>query len=339
MAITYTNATDIRGEAVSPIIQEIMFANKTVNKGLVNFADNVKYNTIITEADVTVTGQAYTGDALSASGGPTIKDRVALPKKVEYKYTFKMETLRNTRFNRDMADGAWQIDSNEFASEVLALTGPKVSADAQLKFWAGFSSTTKTAIAGLTPGAGQGSISASAQTAVAGYTADPAGVDGVLSRVLYDSTALGAYIKVAGTTVTAANIAAEYAKIFAAIPAESLEQDEQPKMYAPYAHRQLILTANNTVGSAQQINFLVEGSGANEVISYNGVVIEFVPIPTGFVYVNRPSVIFWSTDSTDDYAKFEVGRVANDGDLMFCRSIYTLDATVMNQNRGVLYGG
>lgn len=338
MAITYT-PVDIRGEAVSPIIQEVMFANKTVEKGLVNFADDIKANSIITEAAITVAGQAYTGDQLTASGGPVLKDRIALPKKIEYKYEFKMESLRTSRFNRDMSKGAWNIESNEFASQVLALTGPKVSEDAQLKFWSAFSSTTKTAIAALTPGAGQGSITAAAQTSVAGYTADPAGVDGVLSRVLYDETALGAYIKVTGTTVTAANIAAEYAKIFAAIPAKMLEQEEQPKMYAPYAHRQLILTANNAVGAAQQINFLVEGTGKNEVISYNGVVIEFVPLPAGFVYVNQPSVIFWSTDAKDDVAKFEIGKKYNDADIMFCRSIYTLDATVMNQANGVLYGG
>jgi len=338
MAITYTPVA-IRGAAVSPIIQEIMFANKTVGKSLVNFADDVKASTIITEARVDVVGQAYTGLALTSNGGPTIKDRTATPVKIEYKYTFKMEDLRQSRFNRDMASGAWNIDSNEFNSNVLAMTGPRVSEDAQLKFWAAISGTTKTAIAALTPGAGQGSISAAAQTAVAGYTADPAGVDGVLSRVLYDSTGLGAYIKVAGTTVTAANIAAQYALIYAAIPAAALEATELPKMYAPYAHKQFIKVANNAVGAAQQINFLVTGQGDSEVISYNGIVIEFVPMPTGFVYCQRPSVIHWSTDALADCASFETGKVANDGDLMFARSIYTLDATVMDQSHGVLYGG
>lgn len=338
MAITYTPIA-IKGEAVTPIVQEIMFANKTVNKGLVNFADDVKASTIITEAAVTVAGQKYTGEALTSSGGAVIKDREATPKKIEYKYTFKMEDLRQSRFNRDMSSGAWNIESNEFNSQVLALTGPKVSQDAQLKFWSAFSAATQTAIAGLVAGAGQGSITAATKALVATYTPDAADVDGVLSRVLYDSTGLGAYIKVTGTTVTSANIAAEYAKIFAAIKPESLEADELPKMYAPYAHRQLIMVANNSVGAAQQVNFLVTGSGANEVISYNGVVIEFVPIPAGFVYVQRPSAIFWSTDATADCASFETGKVANDGDVMFCRSIYTLDATVMAQADGVLYGG
>jgi hypothetical protein len=338
MALTYSPVA-IRGEAVSPIIQEIFFANKTVEKGIVNFADDVKASTIITETSVTVVGQAYTGEALASSGGPVLRDRVANPKKIEYKYTFKMEALRQSRFNKDMATGAFNIDSNEFNTQVLQLTGPKTSQDAQLKFWSAFSAGAQASIAGLTAGAAQGSISTSAKAAAAGYTADPAGVDGVLSRVLFDETALGAYIKVAGTTLTSGNIAVEYGKIFVKIKPESFEAPELPVMYAPYEHRQLILTANNAVGAAQQVNFLVTGTGKAEIISFNGVVIEFVPFPTGFVYVQRPSVIFMSTDSMADVASFETGKVANDSDVMFVRTIYTLDATVMSHPDGVLYGG
>jgi hypothetical protein len=57
------------------------------------------------------------------------------------------------------------------------------------------------------------------------------------------------------------------------------------------------------------------------------------------VYVQRPSVIFLSTDSLADVASFETGKVANDSDVMFVRTIYTLDATVMSHPDGVLYGG
>jgi hypothetical protein len=40
-----------------------------------------------------------------------------------------------------------------------------------------------------------------------------------------------------------------------------------------------------------------------------------------------------------DVASFETGKVANDSDVMFVRTIYTLDATVMSHPDGVLYGG
>jgi len=203
MPITYSPIS-IRGKAVEPIIQAIFFANKTIEKSLVNFADDVKASTIITETDVTVQGQKYTGERLNSLGGPVLRDRLANPKKIEYKYTFKMEDLRQSRFNRDMATGAFNIDSSEFNTQVLQMTGPKTSQDAQLKFWSGFSAAAKTSIAALTAGAGQGSISASAKSAVAGFTADPADIDGVISRVLFDEVALGAYIKVAGTTFTVA---------------------------------------------------------------------------------------------------------------------------------------
>jgi hypothetical protein len=154
------------------------------------------------------------------------------------------------------------------------------------------------------------------------------------------STSIGAYIKVTGTTVTAANIAAEYAKIFAAIPAEILADTLSPvMMYAPYAHRQLMKIANNAVGAAQQVNFLVEGAGDNEKIYYNGIEIAFVPLPTGFVYCQRPAAISWNTDLVDDVARVEVGKTQNDGDTKFLRAIYTLNAHVGQANKGVLYGG
>jgi hypothetical protein len=52
-------------------------------------------------------------------------------------------------------------------------------------------------------------------------------VDGVFCKVLYDNAAIGGYIKVTGTTVTSANIAAECAKIYSVIPPENLIQYHQ----------------------------------------------------------------------------------------------------------------
>ena len=41
MAIT-SNSIDIKGVAVEPIIEEVLFQNNTLNKGLVTFEDDVK---------------------------------------------------------------------------------------------------------------------------------------------------------------------------------------------------------------------------------------------------------------------------------------------------------
>jgi hypothetical protein len=338
MAISYTSV-DIRGKAVEPILEEVLFANKTIADGYVTFNTDIKAGTIFTEASVAVTAQLYTGAALSNSGSMTVTDRIITPTKLEYKQTFLQESLRAGRFGRSMNPGAWNIESNEFASTVLAQYGANVSEDAESIFWGGITSATKTAIAGLTPGAGQGSITAATQTAVAGITAGL--VDGVFAKVLYDNSALGSYIKVTGTTVTSSNIAAELAKIYAAIPAENLADNTSPVViYCPRSWRQLARIANNAVGAAQQINFLFDGAGNDARCYYNGVEMLFVPAPTAnMAYAQRKAAVSWNTDLLDDVNRFEVGKLVNDGDTQFVRAIYTLAANVGQASKGVLYGG
>jgi len=338
MAISYTPVTS--PDIIEDILQEVMFANRTVKDGYVTFNSDIKAGSIFTEAGVSVTAQLYTGAALSSSGSMTITDRLITPTKLEYKQTFLQEALRTARFNRSMNPGAWNIESSEFASEVLAMVGPKVSADAENIFWGGITAATKAAIAALTPGAGQGSITAATQTAVAALTAGL--VDGVFARALYDNAAIGGYIKVAGTTVTAANIAAEMAKIFNAIPAENLLDTESPTViYAPRSWKQLCYGANNAVGAAQQINFVIDGASFDtSKVYYNGIEMLFVPTPNALMaYAQRKVAVSWNTDLLDDVTKFEVGKLVNDGDTQYVRSIYTLAANVGQATKGVLYGG
>jgi hypothetical protein len=238
-----------------------------------------------------------------------------------------------------MSPGAFNIDSNEFASTVLAQYAPNVSEDAESQFWGGITSATKTAIAALTPGSSQGSMTAATQTAVAALTAGP--VDGVFAKVLYDNTAVGGYIKVTGTTVTAANIASQMALIYAAIPAEILADTLSPvKIYCPRAWKQLARIANNAVGAAQQINFLFDGASNDAKCFYNGVELVFIPAPNNLMaYTQRPVAVSWNTDLMDDVNRFEIGKTVNDGDTQFVRAIYTLAANVGQATKGVLYGG
>lgn len=338
MAISYS-PVDIRGKAVEPILEEVLFANKTIADGYVTFNTDIKAGTIFTEASVDVTAQLYTGAALSSSGAMNITDRTITPTKLEYKQTFLQESLRSARFGRSMNPGAWNIESNEFASTVLALVGPNVSQDAESIFWGGITAATKTAIAALTPGSAQGSMTAATQTAVAGLTAGL--VDGVFAKVLYDNAAIGGYIKVTGTTVTSSNIAAECGKIYAAIPAELLADTVSPVViYTPRSWRQLARIANNAVGAAQQINFLFDSAANDSKCYYNGVEMLFVPAPTNnMAYAQRKAAVSWNTDLMDDVNRFEVGKLVNDGDTQFVRSIYTLAANVGQATKGVLYGG
>jgi hypothetical protein len=64
MAISAT-IVDIRGKAYEPILEELLFENKTVADNLVSFETDVKNETIFTENTNIVSLQAY------ASGAPT----------------------------------------------------------------------------------------------------------------------------------------------------------------------------------------------------------------------------------------------------------------------------
>ena len=338
MAITGTQV-DIRGKAVEPILEEVLFANKTVSEGYVTFATDIKAGTIITEAGVDVTAQLYTGSALGSSGSMNITDRIITPTKLEYKQTFLQEALRAGRFGRSMNPGAFNIESSEFASTVLAQYAPNVSQDAENIFWGGITAAQQVSIAALTPGAGQGAMTAATQTAVAALT--PGLVNGVFSKVLYDNSALGGYIKVTGTTVTAANIATQVGLIYAKIPAENLADTVSPTaIYCPRAWRQLARIANNSVGAAQQINFEFDSMAADAKCFYNGVEMIFVPTPNDLMaYAQRKAAIYWCTDLTDDINRFVVDKLTADSDVQFVRTIYTLAAHVGQASKGVLYGG
>lgn len=339
MAISYSTATEPKA-VIEKVLEEVLFANKTISEGYVTFNDNIKAGTIFTEENMSVTAQLYTGAALSSSGTITLTDRTITPTKLEYKQTFLQDALRSSRYKRSMKPGAWNIESSEFASDVLAKYGPNVAEDAESIFWGGITSATKSAIAGLTPGAAQGSMTAATQTAVAALTAGL--VDGVFAKVLYDNSALGGYIKVTGTTVTSSNIAAECAKIFAVIPAENLNDTASPTViYCPRAWKQLCYSANNAVGAAQQINFDIVGAEfSTSKVYFQGVELLFVPTPNNLMaYAQRKAAVSWNTDLVDDVNRFEVGKVANDGDTQFVRAIYTLAANVGQATKGVLYGG
>jgi hypothetical protein len=64
------------------------------------------------------------------------------------------------------------------------------------------------------------------------------------AKVLYD-TLMGGYIKVTGTTVTSANIAAECAKIYSVIPPEKILIQYHQLLFMLKSVKQLIRIANN----------------------------------------------------------------------------------------------
>jgi hypothetical protein len=340
MAITY-NSVAYRGKAAEPIVEEILFENDTIAKALVSFETDVKAETIFTEATASATLQAYTSGAPTSAGTLKAFDVVVTPTKVQFYQEFDPNTLRFSRFKRDMKPGAWEIMSDEFEKVVIGgLYAKKVSLAAENEFWNGVKSATQTAVAALTAGTGQASVGAAEKTLVAALTASQ--TDGIVAKMIYnDSNAsatagVGGRVKVAGTTVTASNIKAEYDKIYAAIPAVVLAGQEQPIIYAPKSHKQMIIAANNVVTDYTK-PFDVDASAQN--IYFNGIKIEFVPTPEKVIICALKSHLIWATDLESDINLMQLEKIANNREDMFIKHNMTIAAHVVNQEFNVLYVG
>ena len=340
MAITY-NKVDIRGIAAEPIIEEILFENQTIAKGLVTFETDVKAETIFTEASATATLQEFVCGVPTSAGELSAFDSVVTPKKAMFYQEFCPDNLRFSRFKRDMAAGAWNNMSSEFERVVIGgIYAKKMALALENEFWNGATAATKTAVAALTAGTGQNAVGAAEKTAVAALTASQ--IDGVLVKMIYNDTnatqtaGLGTRIKVAGTTITASNIKAEFDKIYAAIPAEVLANDEQPIIYAPKNIKQLIVAANNVTSDFNRP--FVVNEAATE-FRFNGLLIEFVPLPNNAIIAALKSHLFWVTDLASDNNTMKIDRIAENREDMFIKSVLSIGAHVANQKFNVLYVG
>ena len=349
MAITYT-PIDFRGKASEPVIEEILFQNNTIGKGLVTFADNVKANTIFSEAGATVVQQA-----LVTTGTPTSKgnlnafDTIISPVQIEYYKDFDYNVLRNSRFNSSISAGAWNMLSTEFERIVIAgIYAKKIALNAEFNFWNNVKATTKASIAGLTAGAGQTSIGALEQALVAGTVigeleGNVSGLyDGIIAKMLYNNSnatstpGLGSRVKVAGTTITASNIKAEYDKIYEAIPEVTLNSQNEGVeiiIYAPFKHKQLINIYNNNVTNFKDA-FLVNADGT---FGFNGIKIEFVPIPNNVTIVASKERFFWLTDLQSDINFIEVMQHTKPRKDFFIDAVMSAETHVANQKYNVLY--
>jgi len=340
MAITY-NKVDIRGVAAEPIIEEILFENQTIAKSLVTFETDVKAETIFTEASATATFQEFVCGVPTSAGELSAFDSVVTPKKGMFYQEFCPDNLRFTRFKRDMPAGAYNNTSTEFERIVIGgLYAKKISLALEQEYWNGVVAATQTAVAALTAGAGQGAVGAAEKTLVAALTASQ--IDGVVAKMIYNNSnaaqtaGLGTRIKVAGTTLTVANIKAEFDKIYAAIPAEVLANTEQPILYAPKNVKQMIVAANNVVTDFKKP---FDVNPAATEFYFNGLLIEFVPTPSNVVIAALKSHIFWVTDLASDNNTMKIDKIAENREDMFIKSVMTIGAHVANQKFNVLYVG
>lgn len=343
MAVTYTGTKTEAGE-YAEIVQEIYADSPTFRGETIELVEGHKSGLDIYESSAEITFTA-------ANYGQVTADNVNLKaqkSKVNLN-TFNVEgiidesSLKGTRFEKSMKAGAYNVVSDEFDQKVLIQVQPAVGAKLESWVWDGATTATKAAIAALTPGAGQGSISAGAQTLVAAMPTTL--FDSIPATMLYNDSqskatpgaGLGDYLKVAGTTVTTANAVAEYVKIYNAIPDDVLVMtgDDAPVIYAPKGDYKIIKAVNRVQGAALQENFV--GTGFNDM-SFNDVKIVFVDLK-GFRIVAQKTNLKLVMDLLSDSSQLIIEKEANASTRRILKLINSMTTWVVKQKWNVLYNG
>ena len=347
MAVTFTG-TKLPQSELAEIQQELYQDSLTFRDRIVDIQEGHKSGTEVYESKATVTAKAATSAGVTADGTIDLaaqRTPVSLTS-IEFSDIVDESTLLDTRFEKSMQAGAFNRISNEFDNAVLQQVTPAIGESLESMIWDGATAAQKVLIAALVPGAPQGSISAGAQTLAAAMPVNL--INSIPATILYNASqskatpgaGLGDYKKVLSiAAVTSATIAAEYGKLYAAAPSKVVNNvTNVPLIYAPLGDRQLIKIANNAVGAASNINFLVEGSGVSEKISYNGIEIKFVPL-VGFRILTDPRYLKVLMDLVSDMSTLNIGEVANGAMQRYVKNVQTLATWVTNQRYITLYGG
>lgn len=344
MAVSYVGSKVAQAE-YSEIVMEIYSDSPTFRGETIEIVENHKSGMDIYESSAEITFTA-------ANYGPVTADNINLKAQ---KSTVNLETfnaegivdqssLRGTRFEKSMKEGAYEVVSDEFDRKVLMQIQPSFGAKLESGVWNGATAATKAAIAGLTAGAAQGSISAGAQALVASMPVTF--FDSVPARMIYNDSqskvipgaGLGDYRKVLTIApVTTATIVAEYVKIFNAIPDDVLvlTGEDAPVIFAPKGDYKLIKSVNRVQGAALQENFV--GNSFNEMY-FNDVKIIFVDL-VGFRIAMQKNNAKLVMELLSDTSQLIIEKEANASTRRIVKLINSMSTWVVKQKWNVLYGG
>lgn len=272
MALTYAPRV-FAPEHVAEIFSEVLFANRSIGRGLVRGVTDILHSQAVTS----LTGDIELGaridhvtDAVVASRSNNLafSDGTLVPAQLMALEFFNMNELRNTRFGRTMSASDRTFQSSEFDTAVLDYTLPRIGKSYERRMHVGITAASQATIAA----AGVGVLSAATKAWAAAQTAGE--VDGFVTRMILSKVA-GANINILdGVTLTATNVAAEYGKIFGAALGE-VASNPDTVIFAPLSDRALILQYN--LAQTNRDTFQSSGIGTDaEVFSYLGIPIEFV---------------------------------------------------------------
>lgn len=333
--VTYS-PIEFTGSFYEEIFNEILYMNRTIESGLVRLIDNVNTEMVITESNVTRSTQAYvpTPSGSDAAGSLAFADKILKPFQFMIYDRFTPNTVIYSRLGKpNSGSTTFPKVTDEYQRAILARYG---AAEAQLmesRFWNAATSATKTAVAALTPGTAQDAVGAAEQTYVAAAPTDL--INGILTKLILTYSVTKRRIKVAGTTITASNIATEYAKVYAAILPQLLQPNNPNPviMFVPHNHLQLINTYN--ISATYRDLFQVNGGK----YFYSGIPIEFVPLPNNAIICGIANDIIWGCDVTTADAMVKIDYLANDSEDMFIKAPYTQESAFAQAQQFVVYVG
>lgn len=314
----------------------------------ISIEEGHKSGTDVYESKVTVNMKAASTGAVTADATAEYKvDKTPVTNvRVMFADVIDEETLLDTRFEKSMAKGAFNLVSSEFDNAVLQYITPAISERMESALWDGATTAQKVDIAALTPAAPQGSISAGAQTLIA---AAPTNLFNSLpATILYNNSqskvvagaGLGDYKKVLSiAAITASTIAAEYGKLFNSLDPKVLADPANPPViYAPLAHRQFMRTANNSVGAASNKNFDFADNTLQSKVYFQGIEVKFKPL-VGFMICSDPRYLKLLMDLVSDISSMETGQMPAGAQQMWYKNVQSLTTWVTNQRYITLYGG
>lgn len=332
MALTI--ASDYAGSESGPIFSEVLAGNKTVEKDLVRIKANVKGgSTNIGIMDGTVTLQAYDCKPVK-SGSLDYTERKLTLEKVMLYDEFCLDDLRNS-FQADGKEaGAMNTNNPQFVTYLEEFLIKRMGNALHKNLWNGVTATTAAAVAG------SGLAGGIKAKIAAMFTANPTSVDSFVADAIgYGLSSGNAPQYVVGTTLTAGNIVAEIAKVFAAIPADiALDEEAFSKItiFLPQSALLLVAAANNVV---TDYKFPFEKVGNQ--YSYNGIKMEFVSLPANMMVAGLAGSegnFVLATDLTADWNSIKIGMVTNAGDEMFYKGVTSYGIGVAVTNQVVIYG-
>lgn len=314
----------------------------------ISIEEGHKSGTDVYESKVTVNMKAATTGKVTADGtAEYVAEKTAVTNvRLMFEDVIDEETLLNTRFEKSMAAGAFNLVSSEFDNAVLQQITPAISERMESALWDGATTAQKAAIAALIPAAGQGSISAGAQTLAAAMPVNL--FNSLPATILYNDSqskvaggaGIGDYKKVLSIAgITSATIAAQYSLLFETLDPKTLADPANPPViFAPLAHRQFMRTANNSVGAASNKNFDFTDNSLSSVVHFQGIEVKFKPI-VGFMICSDPRYLKLLIDLISDISSMETGEVGEGAQQRWYKNVQSLTTWCTNQRYITLYGG